>query len=505
VPSEPNKKLALAAAILGSAIALLDGTIVSVALPTIQRHLGGGLAGQQWITSAYQLTLGSLILIGGSLGDIFGERPIFSLGVAGFGAASLLCALAPSIGVLIAARALQGVAGALLTPSSLAVIVATFSDDERGAAIGTWTAFGAIANVIGPLVGGELLAIASWRWLFLVNLPLVAICIALIRAAIPVAARPSTGRRRIDLAGAALCAGGLAGIAFALIEAPRLGWSDPGIGAAAAGGVALLAGFLARERLASDPMLPLSLFRRRNFSAANLETFVVYGALSVFFFFLVLFLQQVGGYSPLRSGLAVLPATIILFSLSRRVGALSSRLGPRRFMATGPLIAACGLLLARRIGTSPGYFSEVLPAVTVFALGLSLTVAPLTTTVLAGIETDRAGIASATNNALARVAGLLATAAIGALVAARFASVLHSRLLGVALSDAARATVTQAQRLVIGIPGVGRLPAGQGAAIVHASGAASLSSFRLGLGIAAALLALGGLVGAIGIRTPRAA
>ncbi len=503
MPGAPNKRLALAAAILGSSVALLDGTIVSVALPTIQRHLGGGLAGQQWITSAYLLTLGSLILIGGSLGDIFGERRIFTLGVAGFGAASLLCAVAPSIGVLIAARALQGVAGALLTPSSLAVIVATFDDDERGAAIGTWTAFGAIANVIGPLAGGELLAIASWRWLFLINLPLVAITIALIRAAIPVSARPPGGRRRIDFAGAALCAGGLAGVAFALIEAPRLGWSNPAIDVGAAAGVALLAGFLVRERLAPDPMLPLSLFRRRNFSASNLETFVVYGALSVFFFFLVLFLQQVGGYSPLRSGLSVLPATIILFALSRRVGALSGRLGPRRFMAAGPLIGACGLLLALRIGTSPRYFSEVLPAVVVFALGLSLTVAPLTTTVLAGIETDRAGIASATNNALARVAGLLATAAIGALVAAHFASALHARLHGVALGAAAQRTVTQAQRLVIGIPGVAHLPAREGTAIVHAAAAASLSSFRLGIGIAAALLALGGLVGAVWVRSPR--
>ncbi len=249
-------------------------------------------------------------------------------------------------------------------------------------------------------------------------------------------------------------------------------------------------------------MLPLSLFRRRNFSAANLETFVVYGALAVFFFFLVLFLQQVGGYSPLRSGLAVLPATLILFSLSRRVGALSGRLGPRRFMAAGPLIAAAGLLLAPRIGTDPGYFSQVLPAVAVFALGLALTVAPLTTTVLAGIETARAGIASATNNALARVAGLLATAAIGALIAAHFSSALHARLRNVTLGHAARETVAQAQRLVIGIPRVGHLPRGQGAAIVHAAAAASLSSFRLGVGIAAALLALGGLVGALWIRSP---
>ncbi len=326
----------------------------------------------------------------------------------------------------------------------------------------------------------------------------------LIRRAIPAMPVPEAGRRRLDLPGAALCAAGLAGVAFALIEAPRLGWSDPGIDGAMGGGVVLLGAFLVREHTASDPMLPLSLFSRRNFSASNVETFVVYGALSVFFFFLVLFLQQVGGYSPLRSGLAVLPATIILFSLSRKVGALCARYGPRRFMAAGPALAAGGLLLAMRIGTAPGYLSDVLPAVAVFALGLTLTVAPLTTTVLAGIETRRAGIASATNNAVARVAGLLATAAIGALVAAHFASSVHARLRGVALSRAARETVAQAQRLVIGIPDVARLPHAQGAAIVHAAAGASLSSFRLGLAIGAGLLVLGGLVGALWIRTPAA-
>ena len=496
------KRLTLIATILGSAIATLDTSIVSVALPTIQRNLGGGLAGQQWISSAYLLTLGSLILIGGSLGDIFGERRVFALGVAGFGVTSLLCAAAPTIGLLVGARALQGVAGALLTPSSLAVIATTFPDKERGAAIGTWTAFGAIASVIGPLVGGELLALASWRWLFVINVPVVACCLALILWVVPAPARSTGPRRRVDLAGAALCAAGLAGVVFAMIEAPRLGWSDPAIIASLLGGVALFACFLARERTTDDPMLPLAIFRRANFAAANVETFAVYAALGVFFFFLVLFLQQVAGWSPLHSGLATLPATIVMFALSRYVGRLSARNGPRLFMSAGPLIASAGLLLALRIGPHPGYFSDLLPAVVVFALGLSLTVTPLTTTVLAGVEADGAGIASAVNNAVARIAGLLATAGVGAIVAAHFASTLHERLRAVALGGRARAAVTAAEHLVLGRPSVSSVPRGQGAAIVRAANAASLSSFHLGVVIAAALLALGSLIGLAAIRNP---
>jgi EmrB/QacA subfamily drug resistance transporter len=496
------KRLTLVATILGSSIATLDGTIVSVALPTIQRSLGGGLAGQQWISSAYLLTLGSLILIGGSLGDIFGERRIFALGVAGFGITSLLCAAAPTIGLLVGARALQGIAGALLTPSSLAVIAATFTDEERGAAIGTWTAFGAIATVIGPLVGGELLALASWRWLFVINVPVVACCLTLILRVVPRPVRSTGPRRRVDLAGAGLCAAGLAGVVFAMIEAPRLGWSDPAIIASLLGGVALFACFLARERTADDPMLPLAIFRRRNFSAANAETFAVYAALGVFFFFLVLFLQQVAGWSPLHSGLATLPATIVMFALSRYVGRLSSRNGPRLFMSAGPLIASAGLLLALRIGPHPGYFSDLLPAVVVFALGLSLTVTPLTTTVLVGVEADGAGIASAVNNAVARVASLLATAGVGAIVAAHFASKLHERLRHVALNGHARSAVAAAEHLVLGRPSVSGLPRAQGAAIVRAADAASLSSFHLGVVIAAALLALGSLIGLAAVRNP---
>jgi EmrB/QacA subfamily drug resistance transporter len=496
------KQLTLVAAILGSAVAQLDGTIVSVALPTIQRSLGGGLAGQQWISSAYLLTLGSLILVGGSLGDIFGERRIFALGVASFGVASLLCAAAPSIGLLVAARAVQGVAGALLTPSSLAVIAATFTDEERGAAIGTWTAFGAIATVIGPLAGGELLALASWRVLFLINVPVVLACLALIRAVIPAAPRSQAARRRLDLPGALLCAGGLAGVVFGLIEAPRIGWSNAGIIASQLGGVLLFVGFIVREHLARDPMLPLSLFLRRNFSAANIETFAVYSALSVFMFFLVLFLQQVAGYTPLQSGLALLPVTIVMFLASRLVGRLSARLGPRLFMTAGPLISAGGLLLALRVGVHTSYFDDLLPAVLVFAAGLALTVAPLTTTVLAGVARDGAGIASAVNNAVARVAGLLGTAGIGAAVAVYYGSRLRTDLHSVNLGPKARIAVEAARQLVLGRPVVRGLPAPQGHAILRAADAAAVSSFHLGIVIAAGLLALGGAIGLAGIRTP---
>ncbi len=493
------KRLTLIACIVGSGIVTLDGTVVNVALPTIQRALGGGLAAQQWIVNGYLLTLGSLILIGGSLGDVYGERRIFALGVSGFGAASLACALAPSIGALVAARAVQGVAGALLVPSSLAVIVNTFPESERGAAIGSWTAWGAIAAVLGPLVGGELLAIASWRWIFLVNVPFVIACVSLILLAIP-RAEPRRGEaRRVDVPGALLCAAGLGGPVFALIEQPRLGWPSPAVIAPLVAGVALLGAFTWRESRTRDPMLPLGLFRRRNFAAGNIETFSMYAGLAILFFFLVLFLQQIGGYSPLRSGLATLPVTLIMFALSRRFGALADRFGPRLFMGVGPLVAACGLLLFQRIGAHVHYVSDVLPGLLVFALGLSMTVAPLTAAVLAGAE-HQAGIASGVNNAVARVAGLLGTAAVGAAVAGSFGSTLDSRLAGAKLGPAARAAVKAAKRLPLGRPDVRALPSAQAHALSNAAEQASLHSFHMGLAIAAALVALGGLVGVAGIR-----
>jgi EmrB/QacA subfamily drug resistance transporter len=497
------KRVTLVACILGSGIALLDGTVVNVALPTIQRALGGGLAAQQWVVNGYLLTLGSLILVGGSLGDLYGERRVFALGVGGFGIASALCAAAPSIGVLVVARALQGVTGALLVPSSLAVIVNTFGPEERGGAIGTWTAWGAIAGVLGPLAGGELLAIASWRWIFVINIPLAAACVWLILAAIPPMPARARGGRHVDYPGALLCALGLGGPVFALIEQPRLGWSSAAVYLPLIAGVALLGVFAFYESRAKDPMLPLVLFRRRNFSAGNVETLAMYAGLAILFFFLVLFLQQIGGYSPLKSGLATLPVTVLMFFLSRRFGALADRFGPRFFMGVGPLVGAGGLLLFQMTGVKAGYLSEVLPPLLIFSLGLSMTVAPLTAAVLAGSEKE-AGIASGVNNAVARVAGLLGTAAVGAAIASSFASSIDSRLSGAALGSAARAAIVEAKRLPLGLPKLRGMPSAQAHAIRTAAEGASLHSFHVGMMIAAALLAIGGVVGAAGIRNPRA-
>jgi EmrB/QacA subfamily drug resistance transporter len=496
------KRITLVACILGSGIALLDGTVVNVALPTIQRALGGGLAAQQWVVNGYLLTLGSLILVGGSLGDLYGERKVFALGVSGFGVASALCAVSPSIGFLVVARMLQGIAGALLVPSSLAVIVNTFPAAERGGAIGTWTAWGAIAGVLGPLAGGELLAIASWRWIFVINVPLAAACVWLILAVIPRSAVRERGGRHVDYPGALLCALGLGGPVFALIEQPRLGWSSPGVFLPLLAGFALLAAFTFYESRAKDPMLPLVLFRRRNFSAGNVETFAMYAGLAIVFFFLVLFLQQIGGYSPLKSGLATLPVTIVMFVLSRRFGALADRYGPRFFMGVGPLVGAGGLLLFQMTGVKADYLSEVLPPLLVFSLGLSMTVAPLTAAVLAGSEKE-AGIASGVNNAIARVAGLLGTAAVGAAIASSFSSSLDSRLSSVALGGAARTAVAEAKRLPLGLPTLHGMPSAQAHAIRSAAEGASLHSFHLGMVIAAVLVAIGGIVGVAGIRNPR--
>jgi EmrB/QacA subfamily drug resistance transporter len=497
------KQLTLAACIVGSGIGLLDSTIVNIALPTIQRNLGGGLAGEQWVINAYLLTLGSLILVGGSLEDVFGARRVFSAGVGGFGVASVLCGLSPSIGVLVACRALQGVAGALLIPSSLAVIVATFPERERGQAVGTWTAFTTVATVIGPLAGGGLLDVVSWRWLFFINVPFVFICLGLILSVIPRAAHTRT-RRSIDGRGALLCMLGLGGPVFALIEETRLGWTSPAVLGPFVVGVLLLGAFFWAERNAPDPMLPVGLFSRRNFAVANVETLSMYAGLSVLLLFLGLFLQQVVGYSPLDSGLATLPVTIMIFLFSRRFGALADRVGPRRLMGAGPVVCAGGLLLLLRVSQHPSYVTDLFPAVAVFGLGLAMTVAPLTATVLAGVEADRAGIASAVNNAVARIAGLLGTAAVGAVLATTFAGSFSGRLRGVALGSRAQAAALTAKHLVLGRPSVTGLPARQAHALVSAANGASVASFHVAVVIAAALVLAGGIAGAIGIEDRRA-
>ncbi len=409
-----RQRLTLIAAILGSSVAMIDSTIVNVSLPAIERDLGGGLPAQQWVSNAYLLALGSLILIGGSLGDIYGERRVFATGVAAFGVLSLACAFAPSIGFLVAARGLQGAAGALVTPSSLAIIVAAFEPRERGAAIGSWTAWAGIGAIVGPLVGGVIVDHASWRWIFALNAPLVAATLGLVLAAVPESR--ADVRRRVDVAGAALCALGLGGVVFALIEEPRHGWGSAAILAPLAGGVVLLAAFLAVERHVAQPMLELERFARRNFTVGNAETLAMYAGLGILFFFLVIFLQQVAGYSALASGLTTLPVTLVMFVLSQRWGRLADRLGPRLFMGLGPIVAACGVLLLLRVGMHPSYGAHLLPGLVVFGLGLSLTVAPLTATVLADADEGDAGIASAVNNAVARVASLVGISIVGVIV-----------------------------------------------------------------------------------------
>jgi EmrB/QacA subfamily drug resistance transporter len=500
--SASTKRLTLVATILASSIAILDGSVVSVALPSIQRSLSGGLAGQQWVSSAYLLTLGSFILLGGSLGDIFGERRVLACGIAGFGVASLLCALAPTIGLLVACRALQGVAGALMTPSSLAVIVATFPEQERGPVIGIWTAWGTIAAGLGPLLAGVILNRASWRWIFVINLPLVVACLCVLARAVPVASS-AAALRRVDLLGALLCVLGLAGPVFALVQQPRQGWSNPAVSGALIGGVITFIAFVSHESRASDPMVRLDLFKSRNFAAGNFETFAVYGGLWALYFFLTLYLQQVAGYSPLQSGLALLPQSIVMFALSARFGALADRFGPRLFMGGGPLIASAGLLLLLGLGVRVDYATEVLPGIVLFSLGLAMTAAPLTAAVLAGVKENEAGIGSAVNNAVARVAGQIATVTIGVLVASQFSSSLDRLLAHQPLTPAARTSVAEAKQLTLGRPSVAGLSSREAVAIAAASGRSSLEAFRIGLEVSAGLLAIGGAVGAASIRNPR--
>lgn len=415
-----RRRLILAACILGSTLVTVDATVVNVALPAVRDDLGGGFAGQQWTMNAYLVTLASLILVGGSLGDMFGARRVFSLGVAVFGATSVLCAIAPTIETLIVARALQGVAGALLTPAALAVIVTTFPEDERGKAVGAWTAWGAIGFVLGPLVGGQLVDAASWRWIFAINLPLALVTVALVRHVVPAGAHAHGDGTRVDVAGGALCAFGLAAFTFGLIRQPEAGFGDPTVYGPVAGGIVLFAAFLAYESRTSYPMLPLELFRRHNFAVGNLETLSMYAGLSLVSFFLVLFLQQAAAYSAVGAGVAILPVTLVLFLLSTRFGSLADRYGPRLFMSGGPIVAAAGMALMARLDADLSYLGDLLPALLLYGLGLAMTVAPLTATVLAGADEHNAGIASGVNNAIARLAGLLGIAAVGAIVAARY-------------------------------------------------------------------------------------
>jgi EmrB/QacA subfamily drug resistance transporter len=410
--ASPAGRWVLFATVLGSGAGALDGSIVNVALLSIGRDLGAGVNGLQWIVNGYLLTLSALILLGGSLGDRFGRRKVLVWGVTLFASASVLCALAQTLPFLIAARVLQGVGGALLTPASLAIIQASFHLDERSRAIGAWSGLVGIAFAIGPFLGGWLVQSASWHWIFLINVPVAVAVVLVALRHVPETSDPeATGS--IDWPGAALAVVALGGVTFALVEWPNLGPTAPLLLAGSIGVGASL-GFVFRELHTRFPMLALDIFASRQFRGANMVTFATYAALAGTSFLLVIHLQHVAGYTPLQSGLATLPITLLMLSLSSRAGALAQRIGPRVPMTVGPLVTAVGMLLMTRIGAGADYFTTVFPAVVVFGLGHAFTVALLTATALSAADERHAGVASAVNNSVARVAGLLAVALLPA-------------------------------------------------------------------------------------------
>ena len=405
------EKLVLAIAVLASFVAFLDGTVVNVALPAIMEELGGGIATQQWVVDAYLITLGSLILVAGSLSDAFGRIRILRIGLILFAVASIGIAVAPDPLFLIIARGLQGVAGALLVPSSLALITSTFDGKARGRAIGTWTGLTSVAMIIGPLVGGVFVDYLSWRFAFVINVVPIAITLwLLVRLGQKDVQREGV---HIDYLGAVLCTLGLGGPVFALIEQGNLGWSHPAIYLSMGLGLLAFAGFLVRQRFAPNPIMPLGLFAVRNFWTGNVATALIYGALGLTGLVVGVYLQQEAGLTATLAGLAMLPSTLLMIFLSSRVGGLAGRFGNRIFMTIGPILAGIGALMYLLVQPEFNYWTQVLPAVLVFGLGLTLTVSPLTSAILGSIEHTLAGTASAVNNAVARVAGLVLTAMVG--------------------------------------------------------------------------------------------
>ena len=431
------------AAVLGSGIAFLDGSVVNSALPHIQRTFDAGLAGQQWVVTGYLLTLGSLLVVGGSLGDLFGRRRMFVAGLVGFSITSVMCGLSPTLGFLIAARVLQGVSAALLVPGSLAMLSAVFHPDDRARAIGSWSGLAGASTAIGPFLGGWLIDAVSWRWIFLINPPLAAAAVAISLRAVP-ETRGDNVQGRVDVPGALTLSLGLGGIVYALIEGPSSGWGVAASGAAVIG-IALLVAFGVIEVRSAHPMVPLSLFRSRRFAGTNAATFVIWGAIGAVFFFLTIHLQNDLGYSALEAGAASLPVTVLMLLFAARSGALAQRIGPRLPMSLGPVVVAASFLLLARVRTGSPYLAGVAPGVTLFGVGLVITVAPLTATVLAAVEDRYVGIGSAINNGVARIAALLAIAVLPALA-------------GITGTGASLgAGYSRAMRICAGLSGIGAL------------------------------------------------
>jgi len=405
-----SKLLGLAAVIIGSAIVIVDGMVVNLALPKIAAELHADFSGLQWITDGYMLSLSGLILLGGSLGDIFGRKKIYLFGVIGFAIMSLLCAISPNATFLIVARILQGVAGALMVPGALAIINTMFETTARGKAIGRWTAWSSAAIVLAPVLGGTILALTSWRWIFLINIPLAFICYVL--ASRNIQESKDDEPRHFDVLGAVFVSLSLAGVTYGLIEGPAHGWNMM-TSTCLAAGLALGILFVLWQKRSRDPMVPLGLFRSRNFSGSNIMTFLMYGALSGYSFSLALYLQTHLHYSALVAGLTMLPSSVIMILFSSKVGELAARYGARLFMTVGPLLAGFAILLFLPLQLGDSYWLHVLPGTILFGIGLTLMVAPLTTTVMTSVGDRQSGTASGINNAVSRVAGLIVIACLG--------------------------------------------------------------------------------------------
>ena len=477
----------LTATILGSSMAFIDGTVVNVALPVLQKDLKASVSNVQWVVEAYALFLASLVLVGGSLADRYGRRRIFTIGVGLFALASVACALAPGIGWLVAARAVQGMAGALLVPSSLAILGSAFSPKERGRAVGTWSSLTAVAGAIGPVAGGWLVQVTSWRAVFFVNVPIAAVILVIALRQVPEPRNPSAGP--LDLSGALAATIGLAALVFGLIEAAVAGWSDPRVWGPLAGGVVALAAFVGIEMRRAHPMVPLGLFRIRAFAGANLLTFFLYAALSATFFLLPFELIQAQGYSPSTAGAAMLPLIVLISVLSRPAGALADRIGARVPLTVGPAVAAVGFFLLSVPHAAPSY-GNLLPALIVLGLGMATTVAPLTAAVLNAVGESDTGTASGINNAVARVAGLVAIAAFGVVAAGVFDRALDRRLSESGLAALAP-KIPAAERRKLG---AAQTPPGsteqESRGVERAVAAALTDSFQVSMRIAAALAVL---------------
>lgn len=493
-----TKRWTLITMILTSGVVFLSGSVVNVALPKIANALNTGLSGLQWIVNSYLLSLSSLLILGGALGDRFGRRRMCLVGLVGFGATSLASGLAPSTGWLIGLRALQGISGALMIPESLALIRVVYSNPEaRGRAIGAWSGWTGIATVIGPLLGGFLVDTLSWRWAFFIILPLVALTIYLMARFVP-KSRGETDGANLDWLGAGLATLGLGGLAYGIIEGPVLGWTDPSVLGGLIGGVVVLIAFPFIESSRSNPLLPLSLFRSRNFTGANLTTLAVYAALQGSNFLLVLYIQNVMGFSALQAGLMTAPISLILLFLSSFFGRQANRHGPRLFMTLGPITAGIGLALLARLNPDANIWLELIPAVGVFGLGLSATVAPLTDTVMSSAPGKHSGVAAAFNNMVSRVAALLAIAAFGAVLSLGFTRALKDRVPVEDLSPQASSQLQEiAKDPAAGITGEGL---SQDAVDLYEN--AFTVGFRQAVLTGAGLAVLGGLIAFVIIKNP---